>query len=400
MIQAVRQSDDAATVLRRSRQKPEEGLDVPELSLRAAIRTRRGVVSSGDEERDELRRLNRRLAEVSAESAELMASLEERNTALDAVNRQLAKANAHGAELMAEIDARNGEINRLNSALAGANARASEVLAELAIRKEQLEETLVQLKDEQRVRALVEDRLIQKQKLEALGTLAGGVAHEVNNPLTLVMMNAQILSEHITDETDAERLEEILDSGNRIARVIRGVQSFATSEEYGIEPVSVHDMVEDTLPLLEGNSRKSDGRVTVDVPEVLPVLECRKPQVQQVVLNLLKNARDALQRSKLAPYERRIHISAQSIEAEGGETFVRISVADNGGGVPPGTSHRVFDPFYSTKNQVYGAGLGLSVSYRIAQSHGGSLSLDADTEGWTIFHLDLPLVAREGGLDD
>ncbi len=352
-----------------------------------------------EDERDELRRMNRRLAEVSAESAELMASLEDRNDALDAVNRQIARANAYAAELMAEIDARTEEINRLNSALARANANASEVVAELEIRKEQLEDAFVQLKDEQCARALVEERLVQKQKLEALGTLAGGVAHEINNPLTLVMLSAQILQGSLSSQEDNDLIQEILDGGERVANVVRGIQSFAESEAHRADPSRVQDLVANTLLLSEGNSRVSSEQLTVDIPDDLPPLVCRSSQIQQVILNLLRNGRDALDRSRLAQSERRIRISARQVEGKG-EGFVRISVADNGGGVSPETAHRLFDPFFSTKDQIYGAGLGLSVSYRIAQSHGGNLSLDTGVEGWTTVNLDLPLVAREEASDE
>lgn len=283
------------------------------------------------------------------------------------------------------------ELRRKNRRLAEVSAQSAELPADLEERKEQLECVLAQLQDEQRARRLAEERLAQKQKLEVIGALAGGVAHEVNNPLTFILMNAGMLRDALSDDRHRKLMDAIVEGGERIARVIRGLQSFAESKGRGFRFASPRNMVQNALSLVRKNAQDARADLVVDLPDDLPDVTCSPQQVQQVLLNLLTNACEAMAREDPADTtERTITVGAHVID-DSEQPFLRLCVADTAGSLPEDIRHRVFDPFYSTKSEVYDVGLGLSVCHRIAEDHGGSLTAETGPDTWTRFHFDIPL---------
>jgi signal transduction histidine kinase len=136
----------------------------------------------------------------------------------------------------------------------------------------------------------------------------------------------------------------------------------------------------------------------LNVPEELPKLRCRSQQIQQVIMNLMTNARDALNERYPGNYpEKRLRLSAVLIERQG-RKLVRTTVEDSGAGISPDIRDRIFDPFFTTKPKDIGTGLGLSISYGIVKDHGGELSVESEQGRYTRFHMDLP-VDNERTLD-
>jgi PAS domain S-box-containing protein len=251
---------------------------------------------------------------------------------------------------------------------------------------------------------LLEAQLLQEQKLATVGTLADGVAHEINNPLTGVINFAQLIVDRITSAGQApetaEELRgfagEIINEGERMASIVRKLLAFSRQEQVRYLPVPPGEVIDAILSLMHKLLEKNEISVVVGLPDNLPLVLCSSPQIQQVLLNLLTNARDALlERWKGYHAEKTVTIDA-AILADSEGHWVRISVADRGNGIPPEIAARIFDPFFTTKPRERGTGLGLSISYGIVKEHGGRLSFETRPGKGTVFHLDLP----EAGASD
>jgi len=246
----------------------------------------------------------------------------------------------------------------------------------------------------------LEAQLRHQQKLESIGTLAGGVAHEINNPVNGIMNYAQL----ILDETDPENplreyADEIIQETERVATIVRSLLTFARQEKQAHSPARMIDIIEATLSLIRTVMRQDQIALEVDVPEGLPEVACRSQQIQQVLMNLMTNARDALnERYPAYDADKVLRITARAFEEEG-TVWVRTTVEDHGAGIPPEVRARVFDPFFTTKPKGIGTGLGLSISHGIVQDHHGRLFVESEP-GRTRFHLDLPLDSPEAETPD
>jgi PAS domain S-box-containing protein len=238
----------------------------------------------------------------------------------------------------------------------------------------------------------LEAQLRQQQKLEAIGTLASGVAHEINNPITGIMNYAQLIADTAepTSQT-AEYAKEIVHETERVATIVRNLLQFARQETQAHSSARPADLVEQTLSLFRAVLRRDQITLTVDVPADLPPIKCRSQQIQQVLMNLLTNARDALN-EKYPGYhkDKTIHVSIRPFEHDG-RPWLRLTVADRGPGIPTEIQARIFDPFFTTKPRDKGTGLGLSISHGIVKEHNGMLHFETEVGVGTRFHLDLPV---------
>jgi C4-dicarboxylate-specific signal transduction histidine kinase len=162
----------------------------------------------------------------------------------------------------------------------------------------------------------------------------------------------------------------------RVASIVRNLLTFARHESEGYGVASVRELIDDTLTLVSSSLRRDEINLALDVPRDLPPVACRAQQIQQVLMNLLTNARDALtQRYPGHHDDKVIELQAGTFERDG-TAWVSIAVQDHGIGVPPDIADRIFDPFFTTKPRQQGTGLGLSVSHGIIADHGGALRLD------------------------
>jgi len=218
-----------------------------------------------------------------------------------------------------------------------------------------------------------EAKLISAAKMSALGEMAGGIAHEINTPLgTIALISSQIrefLSEDPINREAVTGLTIVVDETvERIDKIIRGLRSF--SRDGGQDPVqsiSVKHVLEETMNLCREKIKQSRVQLMeTPIPDDLLVL-CRPVQLSQVLLNLIGNACDAVEN---------VENKWIQLEAEREGSSIRISITDSGGGIPPGTQEKMFQPFFTTKEIGKGTGLGLSISKGIIEAHHGSLNID------------------------
>jgi two-component system NtrC family sensor kinase len=225
----------------------------------------------------------------------------------------------------------------------------------------------------------VSRRLFHAEKMSAVGQLAGGVAHEINNPLGGILAFAQMMSRdaHRSPE-DRENLRLITDAAVRAKRIVESLLHFSRRPREEKGPVELARLVDDALFLLQ--SQLKTGRIDL-IREYQPALAIANAnQVQQIVVNLVVNAIQAMNG------EGRIVVST----GPSGASHVRLQVADNGPGMKPEVARRVFEPFFTTKAEGQGTGLGLSICYQIAEEHGGSIRLETAPDRGAAFMLELP----------
>ncbi len=241
-------------------------------------------------------------------------------------------------------------------------------------------------------RLRLEGRLREAQKLEALGTLASGVAHEINNPINGILNYSQLLGERLAGG-DHDRLAEfsyeINREAERIALIVRNLLYFARRERPRTSLARLSDIVETTLSLLRNILRRDQICLEVDVPSNLPLIKCRSQQIQQVLMNLLTNSRDALN-AKYPGYhpDKKIRVLSRMVDRNG-QAWIRTTVEDWGTGILPEVRQRLFEPFFTTKPRDKGTGLGLAVSQSIVSEHSGQMHVESQPGHFTRFHLDL-----------
>jgi signal transduction histidine kinase len=244
------------------------------------------------------------------------------------------------------------------------------------------------------VEKALEDQRRQQQRLESIGTLAGGVAHEINNPVNGVMNYAQLIIDK-TDDADVRIRElagEIVNETERVALIVRNLLQFARqSNQQHQSPARMADITTATLSLIQTVMRHDQIQLQINVPEDLPTVKCRSQQIQQVLMNLMTNARDALNERYPEYHENKtMSVVAREIE-EDGTNWLRTTVEDHGTGISQEVCDHLFEPFYTTKPDKSGTGLGLSISHGIVKDHGGRLTVESEVGKYTRFHMDLPV---------
>ncbi|MFZ1426017.1 MAG: PAS domain S-box protein [Geminicoccaceae bacterium] len=226
------------------------------------------------------------------------------------------------------------------------------------------------------------DALHQSEKMAAFGSLLAGVAHELNNPLAIVIGNAMMLNE---DATEAESplaaiATKIQIAAERCGRIVRTFLSMARQRQVVLRPFAIRPLVTEGLELVGYGLRTSGVEVVVAIPDRLPQAVGDPDQLNQVLVNLLVNAQQAI----AAQASPRITVTAWA-----GPSELTLAVADNGPGVPPEIRDRIFDPFFTTKPMGAGTGIGLAVSRGIVEAHGGKLRLAVPDEGGARFEITL-----------
>lgn len=232
----------------------------------------------------------------------------------------------------------------------------------------------------------LESSLLQAGKLAAIGQLAAGVAHEINNPLTAINANAEMLKMFIPPEDDNyEAVDLIARAGERATKVVRGLLDFARQEQYKFTPGSVNDSIQQTLHLVSYQLQTAQIRVITNYAPDLPTLTASWEHLKSVWLNLLVNARDAVQyRSE----NRQIEMTTCLTE---GKNNIQVTIQDNGKGISIAEAEHIFEPFYTTKDPGKGTGLGLATSHRIIEQHGGDINVVSTPLEGTTFIIRLPI---------
>jgi PAS domain S-box-containing protein len=244
----------------------------------------------------------------------------------------------------------------------------------------------------------VEARSRQQQRLESIGNLASGVAHEINNPLMGISNYAQLIhDEAIRNGPVREYAEEILRETGRITYIVRNLLTFARQDTAEHGPAELDEIVEETLSLARTIIQRDHVELQAEIPAALPVIWCRSQQIQQVLMNLLTNGRDALNEKYSGSNPNKVLRVTASASVVKGRPWVRITVEDHGVGIPSEVVERMYEPFFTTKGRNKGTGLGLSISLGIVHEHGGGIRVETQPGEYTRFHVDLPAGPPQAG---
>ncbi|MDF1592636.1 MAG: ATP-binding protein [Desulfobacterales bacterium] len=250
---------------------------------------------------------------------------------------------------------------------------------------------MARLIQSEREKAALDDRLIQSSKMAALGKLAAGIAHEVNNPLAVIKEKAGWIQDLLEEEDVANSVnfKEFSDSLDKIDRhverarkVTHRLLGFARRMEPMNERVNVNRVLDETISFLENEAKFNNIAILTDYFEELPETMSDSAQLQQVFLNILDNAIDAIGKNG----EVKIQTTYNSEEK-----YIAVLFFDNGPGIPEEVQKKIFDPFYTTREVGKGTGLGLSISYSIMEKLGGRISVDSQDGHGTVFTIILPM---------
>jgi len=240
---------------------------------------------------------------------------------------------------------------------------------------------------------LIEARLFHTERLAALGQLVSGIAHELNNPLTSILGYSQLLLRRVGSSDGNEDARNILQEAERASRISKNLLLFARETESERTAVRMNEIVKRTLALRNYEMRLENIRVETDLDPELPLVTADAAQIQQVLLNLIINAEQAIHQCR---NEGQIWIKTRHV----GHSCVTLEVADDGPGIPPEIMPRIFDPFFTTKPAGIGTGLGLSILYGIVHQHGGEVTVGERSGGGAVFTIELPIAAKRDSGED
>jgi len=267
--------------------------------------------------------------------------------------------------------------------------RVRDRTAALTEANEQLDHKVVELECAQADLRLAQDELIQAAKLAALGQMSAGISHELNQPLSAIRSfadNARVLLERERHAAVDENLETISELTERMGHITGQLKTFARKSVGEHEAVSLRAAVEHVLLLLSSRAQSEGIEIETRICEQEPVVRADGIRIEQVMLNLVKNAMDAVQGTS----QRRVQVE---IEHQG--EWVAFRVTDSGPGIPPGNLENVFEPFFTTKRKGEGLGLGLSISFGIVKDHGGTIRAESSPDGGACFTVRLPAADGE-----
>lgn len=261
--------------------------------------------------------------------------------------------------------------------------RVEERTADLALVNEQLETEVAERRATEKQLRQTQADLIQAGKLAALGQMSAALSHEFNQPLAAVKTyadNAAVLINRGRTADATDNLKRISGLTDRMASLGRHLRNFARKPNEKLGPISLDEAVKDTLEIVSARLKAADASLLVDLGNTPPTVWAGSVRLQQVLVNVISNAADAVEGGD----NRAIELSARS---EGGKVVIRVR--DHGPGVAGAIAERIFDPFFTTKGVGKGLGLGLSISYNIVKDFGGSLSVSNHPDGGAVFTIEL-----------
>ncbi len=238
---------------------------------------------------------------------------------------------------------------------------------------------------------ILEAQAINTQKLESIGTLASGVAHEINNPINGILNYGQIIKDISKKDSDAYKFaNEIIHETNRVSEIVKNLLDFSRKSGATHSYARIEDIISKTLSLINTIFRHDDITLNLKIPDDIPQIKCRSQQVQQVIMNLLTNARDSLNKKYPEHNENKIINLYCSEFVKDQRKWISITVEDFGVGISDNIKEKIFDPFFTTKGKDKGTGLGLFISYGIIQEHHGDIEVISEKLKSTKFIITLP----------
>jgi len=233
----------------------------------------------------------------------------------------------------------------------------------------------------------MQQALLQSEKLAAMGRLTSQIAHELNNPIYGIMNTLELLKTEIPPESKRRRILELsLSETQRLAEMLRNMLSFSKPEEEKRKPIKINELVEGILLMMERQMRESNIKVETYLDEGIPEVMASTNQMRQVMLNLIKNAKEAMPKG-----------GTLTVRTTREDNKVLIHIQDSGVGVPEEIRDKIFEAFFTTKQKVKGVGLGLSVCYGIIKDHGGEIKVESEVDKGTSFKIHLPISSPLAG---
>jgi len=226
--------------------------------------------------------------------------------------------------------------------------------------------------------------LFQSEKMSALGELLAGVAHELNNPLSIIVGHSLMMQEEVTDQDMVRRVDIISNAAQRSAKIVKTFLAMARQRPTEKQDIDINMVVASALDVTDFASSKRSIEITTDLTQNLPMVNADADQITQVIVNLAINAEQAMSTSGVGD----LVTLKSSFDADKSEVIVKIE--DNGPGIPEAIAARIFEPFFTTKAIGEGTGIGLAFCHRILESHGGSIAVKPHENGGTVFTLRLP----------
>jgi len=241
---------------------------------------------------------------------------------------------------------------------------------------------------------MISEQLVETGKLASVGELASGIAHEINNPVAIMVEEAGWIEDLLEDEEfkDGENLsefhralEQIRTQGRRCKEITHKLLSFARKTDSRIQDVQLNDLIEELIALSAQRAKFANVDIKVNLQENLPILHVSQTELQQILLNLINNALDAMEKTG--------GTLSVSNELEG--DYIVVEVADDGPGIPGANLARIFDPFFTTKPVGKGTGLGLSICYGIIKKMGGDIEVRSTVDAGATFRVKIPIPKDE-----
>jgi signal transduction histidine kinase len=330
------------------------------------------------------------------------------------------RAIVHGAEAIAREDySRRIQIEG-SAELVRLSAAVNEIAEQLIQGQKRLSDNIQSLSEVNRALTEARDELVRAEKLASAGQLAAGIAHEIGNPLGAILGYMEVAERRPNIGQDL--LYDMRREARRIDRIVKGLLDYARPRQPAPRPIEVNDVVQGALELVESQGHFKEIELQLELSDVETTVHADPHQLEQIMVNLLLNAAQAVDGASgrviqvttdtvpykgMAPPSRRrddpngidySHLRRLQARREGltpppfssGTKVVRISVADNGPGIPAEILDRVFDPFFSTKETGQGTGLGLAVSARLIEGMGGTIAVDSPEDGGVRFSVLLP----------
>ncbi len=277
----------------------------------------------------------------------------------------------------------NGEPRTANIAIAPLLTRDLEVVGRIL------------LVDDITDRTELEEQLTQAEKLSSIGLLAAGVAHEVNTPLAVISSYTQMLTKQMSaDKRVAPLLEKITQQSFRASEIVNGLLNFSRTGSTDFAGIDLNGLIRDTVTLIDHQLKTAGIHVNLELDPNLAMIHGNQGKLQQVLLNLLLNAKDSM----FHILDARMRISTETVKER-----VVVQIQDSGSGIKQEHLHRIYDPFFTTKTKPQegghkGTGLGLAVSYGIVQEHGGKIFVESEMGIGTTFLLDFPAISDRPGV--
>jgi two-component system NtrC family sensor kinase len=223
---------------------------------------------------------------------------------------------------------------------------------------------------------------LHSERLASVGRIAAGLAHEINNPLSVLSGRLQMLIEKCTDDTLSDEYNKLLHLANRVEKTVDGLLCFSRQKDTELTSIDINTVIESSISLLEKQMRTRGIKIEKRYGSNLPPVKISVSQIQQALFNIIQNAFDSIT-------EKGILTICSSLSSDGNS--IQVSFEDTGGGISAKDINRIFEPFFTTKPPHKGTGLGLSISYGIIQQHNGTINVETKEGKGTTFTINLPV---------